>query len=90
MSQYSDKLLKAVVAEARDAAAAAQAGLVWGNNGVGLAAEVEAYVAGLERRIPSGWSEYLQRAQKAQEIVELQKDPEWSEYQRLRKKFDRG
>lgn len=53
----------------------------WSDNGGGaLIAEADAFDAGLDGRLPDGWEEYAEEYRR-------EKDPEWQEYQRLKKKF---
>lgn len=47
-----------------------------------LRAQIEAYQAGMQRAVPSWLSVFMKEAQQRQ-------DPEYTEYQRLRRKFER-
>jgi len=47
-----------------------------------------AFLCGLECRLPDDWEPYLELAIKARNDVKNRNDPEWAEYQRLCDKFE--
>lgn len=60
---------------------AAYSGSMHDNGGGARIREAEAFLCGLDRVLPRGWEPYALQ-------VEQMEDPEWHEYQRLRKKFE--
>lgn len=59
---------------------AAHGGLTTDGGGGALIAQAETFVAGLSRRLPSGWEKYARR-------VHREADPEYATYRRLHAKF---
>lgn len=50
--------------------------------------EAQAFLAGLEKRLPAGRERHLQDAEKEVRQETARRDPEWAEYERLKTKFE--
>lgn len=59
---------------------AGHAGRMDDGGGGALIAQAEAFMAGLSRRLPSGWEKYARQ-------VDREADPDYATYQHLRAKF---
>jgi len=85
MSTYTEAYLRRIASlvkadgEERKVAAGFTGSMHDGGGGA-LIANADAFIAGLERRLPNEWLKYANEA-----VVE--KDPEYATYKRLQKKF---
>lgn len=82
----TDNEFRAIAAYVRQAGYNAQSdagysGAMHDGGGGALIKEADAFVAGLERRLPTGWEKYASEVKK-------EADPEYAQYMRLKRKFE--
>lgn len=84
-ASQSEDQLRSIASIVRSAGARRQSDAGYGGRmddggGGALIAQADAFLAGLDRRLPSGWESYAAQAEKSV-------DPEYAELQRLKRKF---
>jgi hypothetical protein len=78
-----ETIMSKVMAEAHNARESAGYSGSWGDGGAGvMEAQVQFYRYGRDGVVPPEWQKYAEQARK-------EADPEYSEYQRLKGKFER-